>query len=125
MVSNEGKITQEDIEREFDEYARSLKWDLIRNRISDDHEIKVENDEVKERAKLMILSQLGGQGAADQLKDHMDSFADNYLQGENGQNYMKVYNEVREEKIMQLIKSKVTLNEKKVNLDEFKKAASN
>lgn len=125
MVSNEGKITEEDIEKEFDEYLRSLKWDLIRNKISDDNDIKVENDEVKDRAKLMILSQLGGQGAAEQLKDHMDSFADNYLQAENGQNYMKVFNEVREEKIMQLIKSKVTLNEKKVNLEEFKKAVSN
>lgn len=125
MVTNEGKITEEDIEKEFDEYLRSLKWDLIRNKVSEDNEIKVENEEVKDRAKTMILSQLGGAGAAEQLKDHMDSFADNYLQGENGQNYMKVYNEVREEKIMELIKSKVTLDEKKVNLDEFKKAASN
>ncbi len=125
LVSNEGKVTEEDIEKEFDEYVRSLKWDLLRNKISNDNEVKVENEEVKDRAKLMILSQLGGPGAADQLKDHMDSFADNYLQAENGQNYMKVYNELREDKILELIKSKITLNEKKIGLDEFKKVASN
>ena len=125
LISNEGKITQEDIDREFDEYVRSLKWDLLRNKISEENKINVENAEVVDRAKMMILSQLGGAGAAEQLKDHMDSFADNYLKAENGQNYMKLYNEVREEKLMQLIQEKITLTEKKVNLDEFKKAASN
>ncbi|MTI38585.1 trigger factor [Fulvivirga lutimaris] len=125
LVSNEGKITQEDIDREFDDYVRSLKWDLLRNKISDENKVNVENAEVVDRAKMMILSQLGGAGAAEQLKDHMDSFADNYLKAENGQNYMKLYNEVREEKLMNLIQEKITLSEKKVNLDEFKKVASN
>ncbi|MEQ8244216.1 trigger factor [Fulvivirga sp.] len=125
LVSNEGKITQEDIDREFDDYVRSLKWDLLRNKISEENKVSVENAEVVDRAKMMILSQLGGAGAAEQLKDHMDAFADNYLKAENGQNYMKLYNEVREEKLMNLIQEKITLSEKKVNLDEFKKAATN
>lgn len=125
LVSNEGKITQEDIDREFDEYVRSLKWDLLRNKISEENKVNVENAEVVDRAKMMILSQLGGAGAAEQLKDHMDAFADNYLKAENGQNYMKLYNEVREEKLMNLIQGKITLSEKKVNLDEFKKAVTN
>ena len=124
LISNEG-ITEEDIEKEFDEYVRSLKWDLIRNKISQDNEIKVEHEEIVDRTKGMILSQLGGPGAAEQLKDHMDSFADNYLKAENGQNYMKVHNELREDKIMDLVKSKVSLTEKTVNLDEFKKVVEN
>ena len=124
LVANEG-VTQEDVDREFDDYVRSLKWDLIRNKVAEDNDIKVENEEVRDRTKSMILSQLGGPGAADQLKDHMESFADNYLQAENGQNYMKVYNEVREEKILQLIREKISVSEKKVNLDEFKKAVEN
>jgi trigger factor len=125
LITNEGKVTEEDIVKEFDEYARSLKWDLIRNKISDENKISVENAEVVDRAKMMILSQLGGPGAAEQLKDHMDAFADNYLKAENGQNYMRLYNEVREEKILELIKQKITLSEKKVGLDDFRKAASN
>ncbi|MEQ8924392.1 MAG: trigger factor [Fulvivirga sp.] len=125
LVTNEGKVTEEDIAKEFEDYLRSLKWDLLRNKISEDNDIKVEHEDVKDRAKGMILSQLGGPGAAEQLKDHLDSFADNYLQAENGQNYMKVYNELREDKIMQLVKEKISLADKKVNLDEFKKAAEN
>lgn len=123
--SNEGKVSLEDIEKEFDEYVKQLKWDLIKNKIAEDHEVKVENQEVVDRAKTMILQQLGGQGMAEQLKDHLDSFADNYLKGENGQNYMKVFGEVRDEKILKHIKENITITEKKVNLDEFKKIVEN
>ena len=86
LTSNEGKVTQEDIDREFADYVKSLKWDLIKNKIAKDNEIKVENEEIVNRAKDMIMQQLGGPGVAEQLKDHLDSFADNYLKGENGQN---------------------------------------
>lgn len=120
-VSNDGKVTDEDIEREYDEYVKSMKWDLIQNRIAEDNDIKVEHEEVVNRAKSMILQQLGGPGAAAQLMEHMDAFADNYLKAENGQNYMKIYGEVRDEKVMELVKDKITLKEKKVSLDEFKK----
>ena len=44
LTSNEGKVTQEDIDREFADYVKSLKWDLIKNKIAKDNEIKVENE---------------------------------------------------------------------------------
>ena len=120
LISNEGKVTVEDIEKEFDEYVKSLKWDLIKNKVATDAEIKVENDEVVDKAKSLILQQLGGPGAAEQLKDHLDDFADNYLKAENGQNYLKLYGEVRDERIMQYLKENVSITEKKVSLDEFR-----
>lgn len=121
LISNEGKVTEADVDREIDEYIKSLKWDLIRNKIAEENEIKVENEEVVDKAKLMILQQLGGPGAAEQLKDHLDSFAENYLKGENGQNYMKLFNEVRDGKIMDFVKSSISISEKKIDLDKFKK----
>ena len=124
LASNEGKITVEDIDREFEQYVDSLKWDLIRNKIAEENEVKVENEEIVDRAKSMILQQLGGPGAAEQLKDHLDAFADNYLKGENGQNYMKLYNEVRDEKILSFIKEKISISEKAVDIEEFKKIVS-
>lgn len=123
--SNEGKVSLEDIEKEFDEYVKQLKWDLLKNKMAEDNEVKVENEEVVNKAKGMILQQLGGQGMAEQMKDHLDSFADNYLKGENGQNYMKVFGEVRDEKILKFIKEKISISDKKVSAEEFRKIASN
>lgn len=121
LLKTNEKITQEDIDREFDQYLTSLKWDLIKNRIVEDKEIKVEHEEVVDKAKSMILQQLGGPAAAEQLKDHMDAFADNYLKAENGQNYMKLYGEVMDEKILNFVKEEITIDEKKVDVEEFKK----
>ena len=51
----------------------------------------------------------------------MDAFADNYLQAENGQNYMRLYQELRDDRVYDLAKEKVSVKEKKVSVDEFKK----
>lgn len=123
-VSSQGKITDDVLQQEFDQYKRGLKWDLVKNRIAEDNKITVESDEVRAKAKEMIVAQFGGQAFAEQMADRLDGIADNYLQHENGQNFMKLYNQLRTEKIMDFIKDKITIDEKKVSVDEFKKIAA-
>ena len=119
--SSEGKVTDSVLEEEFDSYKRGVVWDLIKNKIADDNKITVEADEVKGKAKELIVAQFGGQAFAEQLQDRLDGIADNYLSHENGQNFMKLYHQLRNEKILTLIKENITITEKKVSVDEFKK----
>jgi trigger factor len=120
-VSSQGKITDDVLAQEFEIYKRTLKWDLVKGKIADDNKITVEAEEVRAKAKEMIVSQFGGQGFADQIADRMDGIVDNYLQHENGQNFMKLYNQLRAEKIMNFIREKISVDEKKVTVEEFKK----
>jgi len=120
LEKNEGNITQEQIDKEFEDYVRDLRWNLIVNKISEDKEIKVEHEDVKAKARQMIEEQLGQSGLLGQLGDNLDPFVDNYLQGENGNNYMQVFNQARNEKIFDFIKESATLEEKKITVDEFK-----
>ncbi len=115
------EITDAVLEKEFGAYVRSVKWDLVKNKIAEDHNIKVETEDVRTKAKEMILSQFGGAGFAAQLGDKMDGIVDNYLSNENGQNFTKLYTQLRSEKIISLLKETITLVEKKVSVDEFKK----
>jgi trigger factor len=119
--SSEGKVTDDILDKEFEHYARGLKWDLVKNKIADDNKIKVEGDEVRAKAKEMIIAQFGGQAFAEQISDKLDGIADNYLQNENGQNFMKLYNQLRNDKILKHIRENITVQEKKVSVDEFKK----
>lgn len=125
LVSNEGKLTVEDIDKEFDATVKNLKWDLIKSKIAEDNELKVDNQEVVDKAKLMIMEQFGGAAMAEQMADKMDEFADNYLKGNNGDNYMQVFQQVHSEKIINYIKENITLNDKKVSVDEFQKIVLN
>ena len=124
-VSGDGKITDDIIGKEFEDYKNGLKWDLIRNKIADEQKINVEGGEVKDRAKQLIAQQFGGPAIAQQLGDKFDSIADNYLSGQDGkgENFMRLYNQIRNEKIMKAIRENITITEKKVSLDEFKKLA--
>lgn len=120
-TSSRGEVTDEVLEKEFEHYKRGLKWDLVKNRIAEDNKISVEADEVRAKAKDLIIAQFGGQAFAEQISDKLDGIADNYLQNENGQNFMKIYNQLRAEKILKLIREKITVQEKKVTVEEFKK----
>lgn len=121
-----GQVTDDVLEKEFHLYKDSLKWDLIKNRISEEKEIKVEGDEVREKAKLLIVEQFGGPAIAAQLGDKLDEIANNYLSGQDGkgENFMRIYNQLRQERLMKVIKDNITVTEKKVTLEEFKKLAA-
>jgi trigger factor len=121
LATNEGKVNEEDIDQEFQGYAEEMKWNLILNRVAEDHEVNVENQEVVDRAKQMIAAQFAQSGLGDQMNEQLDAFADNYLKGNEGQNYLQVFNQVRSEKILKLIKEKIKIVKKEVNLEQFKK----
>ena len=119
--SSNGEVTEEVISKEFEHYKRGLKWDLVKNRVAEDNKITVEAEEVRNKAKELIVAQFGGQVFVEQLGDRLDGIADNYLQNENGQNFMRLYNQLRGEKILKFIKDNITVQEKKVSVEEFKK----
>lgn len=125
LQSNEGKVTAEQIEKEYDLYTKDLRWNLIKNKIAAKNDFEVKHEDVMEHTKNMIKEQFGAYGMSEQLEGNMDSFANNYLQGENGENYMKVHEQIRTERVLEHVKDTIKITEKKVDLDGFKKAVDN
>ncbi|MEX2593402.1 MAG: trigger factor [Anditalea sp.] len=123
--TNDGKITDEDIEREFPQYAKQMTWSLISNQIAEENEIKAEHEDVLEKTKEMIREQLASSGLGSQMEDSMDMFVDNYLQGKDGQNYMQMLTAVQNDKVLGFVKEKITLTEEKISVDEFKDLLEN
>jgi trigger factor len=123
LATNEGKITKEQIEAEFDLYIKDLKWSLIRNKIAEDQQIKVEQQEISDKTKLILAEQFGGPAILEQLGDKMDEFVKSYLEGNEGQNYTNVINQVLADKVYAFAKDNITINNKKISLDEFRKKA--
>jgi trigger factor len=125
-ATSEGQVNDEVLAKELGSYQESIKWDLIKNKIAEDNKIEVAGEEVRQRAKEVIAEQFGGHAIIEQLGDKMDAIAENYLAGQDGkgQNFMRLYNQLRQEKIMKFIREKITISEKKVSLDEFRKIAA-
>ncbi|MFY0628104.1 MAG: trigger factor [Reichenbachiella sp.] len=117
------QLTKEEIDKDYPLYANDLKWSMIKNKIAKDNEIKAEHEDVVEEAKNMIRAQFGSMGMSDQMEANIDSFADNYLKGEDGQNYMKLNEKVFNDKVISFIKENITIKSKEVTLDEYKEKA--
>jgi trigger factor len=124
--TNEGKFTDEDIEKEFPLYARQMTWSLISNQIAEENDIKAEHQDVLEKTKEMIREQLASSGIGSQMEDSMDMFVENYLQGKDGQNnYMQMLTAVQNDKVLGFVKEKITLTEEKISIDQFKELLEN
>ena len=54
MQTSEQPITMEMLETEYDMYAKSLQWQLIENKILENHRIKVTQDDVLAHTKVLI-----------------------------------------------------------------------
>jgi trigger factor len=121
LATNEGKFTKEQIEEEFDLYLKDLKWSLIRNKIAEDNKLQVEQADITDKTKLILAEQFGGPAIIDQLGDKMDEFVKSYLEANEGQNYTNVVNQVLGDKVYGFLKENLTITDKKVSLDEFRK----
>jgi len=122
LVNNDGKMTAEQIDKDFDLYQEDLKWLLIRNKIGEDNDVKVEHAEVIARTKELFMQQFGGLTTlSEEMDETMNKLADNYLASENGKNYNRTFEEVYYSKVLKLIESKISFKDKKISVDEFEK----
>jgi trigger factor len=118
--ANEGKVTEAEVEAEYPLYAKQLSWSLISNQVAKDNSIQAEHADVIEKTKEMIREQFASSGLGAQMESSMDLFVDNYLKGNEGQNYMNLMTSVQNEKVLALIQEKIKMTDKKLGIDEFK-----
>ncbi|MBA4298747.1 MAG: trigger factor [Cyclobacterium sp.] len=118
--ANEGKVSEADVENEYPLYANQLTWSLISNQIAKDNNIKAEHEDIIEKTKEMIREQFASSGLGPQLEASMNMFVDNYLKGNEGQNYMNMLTSVQNEKVLAFVQEKIDLVEKEISIDEFK-----
>ncbi|GAB3651054.1 trigger factor [Echinicola sediminis] len=125
LKANDGKVSEEDVEKEFPIYAKQLTWSLISNKIAEENEIKAEHEDVIAKTQEMVREQLAASGLGSQMEENMDMFVNNYLQGNEGQNYMQMLTAVQNDKVLGLVKEKITLKEENIDVEKFKELIKN
>lgn len=45
------KTTEEEIEKDFDSFRKDLKWQLIRNKVARDNDMKISDEELQKEAE--------------------------------------------------------------------------
>ena len=119
--TSDKKITMEQIEKEYEMYSKSLKWQLIENNILKKYEIKVVEDEVIDYAKKMIKLQMKQYGQTEGDDKQLLEIANNVLKNEKEKK--KIYDHLYDEKTLSVYKEQFKLKEKSITYDDFVKLA--
>lgn len=122
QLSNEKPITIEQIEADYDSYAKDLKWQLIQGHIFKANDIKLDNAEVIEFTKGLIANQFAQYGIPAPEDAELTKQAAGALQNREEAN--RIYDMMAETKLTQYFKDTVKLNSKEVSYNEFVELAN-
>lgn len=116
LAVNEKPISEEQLEKEYPMYAKSMQWKLIENKIIKDNSITVSAEEAIQEASGYIRSEYAkyGQQAND---EEVSKIAASLLSKEK--EAQKIYENMYTRKVLELIKSTCSLNTKEVSYDDF------
>src|SRR5690606_14401599 len=120
QFTNEGRLTTEQIEENFDQYTKELKWSMIKNKVVEENDLKVTNEEVVAATKQKMLAQFNMPEIPEELVESMNNYANQYLQQDNGRNYIQEYEQLLAEKVLAKLKEKMTVVEKIISAEDFK-----
>lgn len=126
IAANKEEIDEATVEKDYEKYVNELKWMLIKSKILSQFDLKIEYNEVEDKAKELFRNYLQSSGlSSDQMEASLGNFAQNYLQAENGKNYMNLQEQIKNEKVFATIKEHGSVKNKQVAFDEFKKIVEN
>ncbi len=116
MAANEKPITKEQLEKEYPEYAFTMKWRLIENKIIKDNNLVVSPEEATEEAKGFVRAEYSRYGQTPQEED-LIKIAQSLLSKEK--EAQRIFENVYSRKVLNLIKENCTLDTKEVSYNEF------
>ncbi len=113
------EATEEQIDNEFDAFIDDLKWQLIKNTIGKENEIKVSQEETEDFAKQMARAQYQQYGIFDIPEEQLESFSKMIL--EKPEEAERINTKLYEDKVIEAVKEKVTVEETDISQEEFNK----
>ena len=122
MHTSKDEITLEKIEKEYEMYSKSMKWQLIENEIISSNNIKVTEEELKFHTQKLIEFQMKQYNQPVPLNEKMEEIISNILS--NDDEKKKIYDQIYDKKTISFYKDNFKLSEQSITYDDFIKLAT-
>jgi trigger factor len=113
------KLTQEELEGGYADFAKNLKWTLIENKLIKEANIDIKYDEVFAYAKASLDQQFRMYSQQALSDEQLGQYTVQYLQ--NKENANKIFEEVKAVKVFDYVKSVITLDKEEILFSDFNK----
>jgi trigger factor len=111
--------TQEQVEKEFDNFKKDLKWQLIKNKLAKENEIKITEEDLVKEAENITRFQFQQYGLYYATDEQISKYARETLKKE--EDVKRIADKILEDKVIELLKGIVKQDGKKVTIEEFNK----
>lgn len=111
------KLTDEELTGGYNDFAQNLKWTLIENKVIKDNKVEIKYEEVFQAAKARLDAQFRMYSPQPLSDDQLGQYTVQYLQNKDEAN--KIFEEVKALKVLDHLKSIVTLDQKDITSKKF------
>ena len=118
LVANQGKLTKEDIDKDFAGFCEDFKWQLVRGKLMDKFGFKVEHEDIYEAAKAFVSYQYAMYGLPQVPEDMMTEAVGNIMK--DRRQLERLSEQVEDNKVLGKIKETVKFKEKKISSEKFR-----
>ncbi|RLD91585.1 MAG: trigger factor [Bacteroidetes bacterium] len=114
LDSNQGKITEEQLESQYDSYAKTFKWQLVEDKLKAQfgNQLTVDNEAVRDKVRAYFQVQ-GKENSNPQIEQIVDQILSNKEEGQ------KIYSELMDEKLSAVFIENVKSKEEVVTPEKF------
>ncbi len=116
--ANEGKVTKEEIEKEFDGFLEDFRWQMIRNWFVKNKGLKVEKEDLQKEAMWFAQYQFSMYGMNDVPADTLSSYAESILKDQ--QQAQRLYDKVMDDKVINFVKGVISFEKKRISVEKFR-----
>ncbi len=122
VKTSDKPLTIEQVETDYPQYAKSLKWQLIENKILEKNKIKVNNEDLLDFTNSLVRKQMQQYGQSSTDDKQIIDISENILKNEEERK--KISNQLFDEKTLSIYKESFKLNQKSISYDDFVKLAT-
>ncbi|MCH5230887.1 MAG: trigger factor [Muribaculaceae bacterium] len=119
LISQNEQLTKENIDEEFDKLRPQLVWDLTRDEITTKFDIKVNDEDLLNEARIAVYRQLSQYGPASLTEGLIDHYAKEVVKDPKNRDSFE--RNALNKKVFETIKENVTLDNKELSIEDFRK----
>ncbi len=119
LLERNENIDEQKIDEEYPRTREQLVWQLIKEKVAHQFEVKIEEEDMMRFARFMAANQFAQYGMTNVPDDVIENYARKIM--DDDKHRSDIAQRAFEDKVFATIKDNVTLDEKDVTLDEFNK----
>lgn len=118
LQANEGKVTEEQMEKEFPSFVEDFKWQLVRGSFMKQFGFEIKAEDLQEAAKAYVTYQYAMYGIGNVPEDMIQEAVKNIMQDQK--QIDRLAEQVEDQKVLDKIKAEITIKAKKISSDKYK-----